>query len=269
MTTTNQDPLEGLVQVWVNVFLERSDHPFQVTVLIHPTLQVFQEVLKKTLAVPVVTEKQGRLVRLHLARVPLGSIPLEALEGWIHQELALTLLQIQLGPRPFNFRKEFLPLFPVSGSGVNFIRQIVEQLKNGLDEGLATGMVLDLGLVEPLTHYQAYRLTATPTGAKDYRDTLPHAWIRAAYLCGRLREFMAVSFLARRAGGRGESIKTRWWRRYDFIVREDQALLEEIGALVWQQPPPPYSGLLIRMFTLIRGALLTRYPRSPLSSSLH
>jgi hypothetical protein len=274
MSDGNQSPPTAL-SAWARAsaeeFLNKSGSagPRELRFLFYPTLAALPGGLPGTTDLPGYPERVGRDLVFHLAEEAIRVWPLPAVKGWIQREAAGVQLTMELGPAPFNFQKLILPLFPVSGSAVNIIRQIVEQLKGALDDLLATRILLDLGLVEPQFHFFAFRLGAPAQDPGPYQDTLPHGWVRASFLGGRLRDFMALSLLADQGREEGELLKERWWRIYGFFIREDQALLEELAQAILGSSRRPYPELLAGMFVRVRDALLLRRPRPPFSSALH
>ena len=267
-------PLPALVectQAGADEFLNNTGKVFpqDLRFVFYPAPRSLPERLKVKADLPGTTERVGRDLVFHILEEALRGWPLPAVKGWIHHEAAGAQLKMELGPTPFHFRKQLLPLFPVSGSAVNLIRQLVEQLREALDEFLTARILLDRGLVEPQLHWYDFRLGFPAADPGPYRDTLPHGWVRASFLGGRMREFMALSLLDRQGPEKGKRLKGRWWRTYGFFVREDQALLEELAQALLEHSGKPYPELLTGMFIRIRDALLTRRPVPDHSSSLH
>lgn len=263
--------LRECTRVGAEEFLNKTGgrFPLEVRFSFYPAPEDWPDRLKRKTDLPGYPERVGRDLVFHLAEGAVRGWPLPAVKGWIQREAAGAQLKMDLGPAPFNFQKLILPLFPVSGSAVNIIRQIVEQLQGALDDLLATRILLDLGLIEPQFHFYAFRLGAPAQEPGPYQDTLPHGWIRASFLGGRLRDFMALSLLAGQGRPEGKLLKERWWRIYGFFIREDQALLEELAQALLGSSRRPYPELLAGMFIRVRDALLLRRPGPPLSSALH
>lgn len=263
--------LRECTRVGAEEFLHKTGgrFPLEVRFTFYPAPEDWPDRLKRKTDLPGFPERVGRDLVFHLAEGAIRDWPLPAVKGWIQREAAGLQLKMDLGPAPFNFQKLILPLFPVSGAAVNIIRRIVEQLQGALDDLLATRLLLDLGLVEPQFHFYEFRLDAPAQDPGPYQDTLPHGWVRASFLGGRLRDFMALSLLAGQGRLEGERLKERWWRTYGFFIREDQALLEELAFSVLEAARKSYPELLVGMFVRIRDALLTRRPRPDFSSALH
>jgi hypothetical protein len=262
--------LRECTRVGAEEFLNKTGgrFPLEVRFTFYPSPEDCPDPLKRKTGLPGFPERVGRDLVFHLAEEAIRGWPLPAVKGWIQREAAGMQLRMELGPAPFNFRKQILPLFPVSGSAVNIIRQIVEQLKGALDDLLTTRILLDLGLVEPQFHFYEFRLGAPAQDPGPYQDTLPHGWIRASFLGGRLRDFLVLSLLAGQ-GQVGKRLKSRWWGCYAFFIREDQALLEELAQAILGSSRRPYPELLAGMFIRVRDALLLRRPGPPYSSALH
>lgn len=238
--------------------------PRDILLVFYPQRETRRSVPDYTGDPPIFSKPAGRELAIHLPEVPVPALGPEALRGWIHREAARMQIRAELGPSPFNFRKQFLPLFPVSGSAVGFMRQIVEGLRNGLDEFLATGRLLELGLGEGQVQFNAFRISSSTRETCSYRDTLPHGWTRASFLCILLPPFLAISCLASRGQRSGPGLKKTWWERHGFFIREDQALLEELAwSLDEDQGAKRYSDRLIALFIPMRDALLARHPGPP------
>lgn len=252
-------------------FLNKSGQGFPraMRFVFYPTPEDLPDGLKIRGSLPGYPERVGRDLVFHLVGEALRSWPLPAVRGWIQRQAADGRLKLELGPAPFNFHRQILPLFPVSGSAVALIRQIVEQLKEALEAFLTTRILLDLGLVEAQCHFYAFRLKGPAGDPALYREALPHGWVRASFLGGRLQDFLALSLLAGRGPAAGSALKRRWWQAHDFFVREDQALLEELALRVMEQGPDPFPELLAGMFVRFRDALLGRRPSPDSSTTLH
>ena len=263
--------LDDWTRAGAEEFLNKSGQGFPrgMRFVFYPTPEDLPQGLKKSGDLPGYPERVGRDLVFHLVEETLRGWPLPAVKGWIQRQAAAVRLKLELGPAPFNFHRQILPLFPVSGSAVAVIRQIVEQLNEALEAFLTTRILLDLGLVEAQRHFYAFRLKAPAGDPVLYREALPHGWVRASILGGRLQDFLALSLLAGRCPAVGAALKRRWWQAHDFFIREDQALLEELAFSVLEAARKSYPELLVGMFVRIRDALLGRRPSPAFSPTLH
>jgi hypothetical protein len=263
--------LEDWTRASAEEFLNKSGQGFPrgMRFVFYPTPEDLPRGLKKSGDLPGYPERVGRDLVFHLVEEALRGWPLPAVKGWIQRQAAEGRLKLELGPAPFNFHRQILPLFPVSGSAVAVIRQIVDQLKEALEAFMTTRILLDLGLVEAQCHFFAFRLKAPAGDPVLYREALPHGWVRASILSGRLPDFLALSLLAGRGPAAGAALKRRWWQAHDFFIREDQALLEELALTVMGPDPEPFPELLAGMFIRMREALLGRRPSPAFSPTLH
>ena len=201
-------------------------------------------------------EKRDELV-LHVCRELLRSAPERAIKGWLHHVLGHYQLNNQKAFSPFNFSRQILPLFPVTGSAVNLVRQIVERLKNGLEAFLTIRWIAAIGLGEKQVSLFSYRLKILAEGMEPYQLAIPHPWIRAACLSGFLQHFLAITGLDGQDLSAARDLKIQWWRRHAQLLREDQALLEEMALVPLERGSHPFPALLAELFQLMRSNLLS------------
>ena len=71
---------------------------------------------------PVLSESDNHRIMIHLNIPNLVGIPTLALQGWLDYELAAIIIQRQHTLYRYNFKRDILPLFQVSGMAAQFIR---------------------------------------------------------------------------------------------------------------------------------------------------
>ena len=189
--------LESCVGEGIDEYRRKSEFSFpgSLSLTLYPTGTAFTESRPGNSGEPIVLEEKGDALVLHLCRELLRPVPERAIKGWLHHVLAHYQLSQQRAFSPFNFSREILPLFPVSGSAVNLVRQIVERLKNGLEAFLTIRWIVAIGLGEEQVSLFSYRLKILAEGMEPYQLAIPHPWIRAACLSGFLQLFLAVTCL--------------------------------------------------------------------------
>jgi hypothetical protein len=92
---------------------------------------------------------------------------------------------------------------------------------------------------------------------EPYQLAIPHPWIRAACLSGFLQHFLAISCLDRQEMDSARDLKVQWWSRHARLLREDQALLEEMALVPLEKGSHPFPVVLAELFQLLRSNLLS------------
>jgi hypothetical protein len=251
--------LESYAREGIDEYRQKSEPPFpgSFSLTIYPTLAGFTASRPGNSGDPIVLEEKGGALVLHLCRELLRPAPERAIKGWLHHILGHKQLSKQRAFSPFNFSRQILPLFPVTGSAVNLVRQIVERLKNGLEAFLTVRRIAAMGLGEAQVSLFSYRLKILAEGMDTYQLAVPHPWIRAACLSGFLRDFLAVTGLEGQGLSAARELKIQWWSRHAHLLREDQALLEEMALVPQGKGPRPFPALLAELFQLLRSNLLS------------
>jgi hypothetical protein len=251
--------LESYVREGIDDYRLKSESPFPGTLALtfYPTLTDFAKIRQGNSGEPMVLEEKGDELVLHLCREILRSAPERAVKGWLQHLLGHYQLGKQRTFSPFNFSRQILPLFPVSGSAVNLVRQIVERLKNGVETFLTIRWIAAIGLGEEQISLFSYRLKVQKEGMEPYELAIPHPWIRAACLSGFLQHFLAITCLDGQEFSAARELKIQWWKRHPHLLREDQALLEEMAEVLLKKGSRPFPALLAELFQLLRSNLLS------------
>ena len=251
--------LEYCVREGIDEYRRKSKFPFpgDPSLTLYPTLTGFTASRPGNSGDPIVLEEKGDELVLHLCRELLRPAPERAIKGWVHHVLGHYQLSKQRAFSPFNFSRQILPLFPVTGSAVNLVRQIVERLKNGLEAFLTIRWIAAIGLGEEQVSLFSYRLKILAEGMETYHLAIPHPWIRAACLSGFLQHFLAITCLEGQDLSAARELKSQWWSRHAQLLREDQALLEEMALVPLERGSRPFPALLAELFQLLRANLLS------------
>jgi hypothetical protein len=243
--------------------------PLDVELYFYPTQNDYERRSKRTFQGPIYLEEHNNRVTIHICMAFLKDIPLPALQGWIDQELALCLLRRQPEPKQFNFRKQILPAFPISGAGVNFIRHMVERLKNGLELYLAINILIDLGHGTPQIFFYYCKINPRPEEGDSYRRIISHGWTRASFLCRKLKEIMPITLLSKKKINFSKDIESFWWQYHQYLVKEDRGFLQEIADLPEQFVQASYSMNLIKMLQALYKYLMPTRDERTNSKLLH
>jgi hypothetical protein len=251
--------LESCVREGIDEYRRKSKSPFPGTpsLVLYSTLTGFTASRPGNPGDPIVLEEKGDELVLHLCRELLRPAPERAIKGWLYHVLGHYQLSKQRAFSPFNFSRQILPLFPVTGSAVNLVRQIVERLKNGLEAFLTIRWIAAIGLGEEQVSLFSYRLKILAEEMETYHLAIPHPWIRAACLSGFLQHFLAITCLDRQDLSAARDLKIQWWSRHGLLLREDQALLEEMALVPLEKGSRPFPALLAELFQLLRSNLLS------------
>ncbi|GAB4268487.1 MAG: hypothetical protein Kow0092_22230 [Deferrisomatales bacterium] len=245
---------------------ETAGAPFSVGCRVHRTRAALAEHLPGARNRPACAVRTGRSATVHLSFEDLQGIPRLALEGWVELLLAECAVGARLGPAPFNFRKEILPFFPVSGSAVLFLRDLVEQIHRALVRHLATQDLVRMGRIASQICYYRYRLEGGEAEGSAYADTLPHDWIRALFLSRTVKEYAILRLLAETGAERARALQVLWESGAPFVAR-DRRILEDMVDALTRSMGAPYSRRVSALFQVVARRLLRRpaagAPREP------
>jgi hypothetical protein len=251
--------LESYVREGIDEYRRNSESPFpgSFSLILYSDLNGFMESRPRSSAEPIVLEEKGEELVLHLCRELLRPAPERVIKGWLQHLLAHNQLKKQNTFSQFNFSRQILPLSPVTGSAVNLVRQIIERMKNGLEAFLTIRWIAAVGLGDEQVSLFSYRLKILAEEMEPYQLAIPHPWIRAVCLSNFLQHFLPVCCLTGEDLFAARELKTQWWRRHARLLREDQALLEEMALVPLEKSALPFPALLVELFHLLRSNLLS------------
>jgi hypothetical protein len=199
-------------------------------------------------------EQKDRLI-LKICLEKLIDIPTKALQGWIDKEIFEYVVQKKPELYHFNFKKDILPHYSVSGSMVQMMRYLVHQIEIGLRQALATNLILEAGHGDQLVYYYLYTLSPSEEDKEDYARFLPHRWVRAIFLCQKLADFHSIYLLSRNIAR--PDIKKYWWYCQDHFIADDRNLLEFLAATSHRKQREAFAFRLSAIFNKIKTTILT------------
>lgn len=184
----------------------------------------------------------------------LREIPRISLKGWIEMEAAVFVISQSRYFKDFNFSTNILPLFPLSGSAVQFIRRIVSHLETVLKRVAATRMLMDLRRGDPQFYYHYYTIGSSATEAGDYRCMLPHQWTRALFLANKCKQYAPAALLD--TSGMLPGIRSFWWEGHSFLNAEDRVTMEAMAEIATTDSAEQFSARVKELFRVVRTRLL-------------
>jgi hypothetical protein len=203
---------------------------------------------------PVYPESDNHRIVIHLNIPDLVGIPTLALQGWLDFELAAIIIRRQHTLYRYNFKRDILPLFQVSGMAAQFIRYLVFHLEDCLKRALRTDMILKMEHGLPLAYYY-YLMTAPSTEEKQsYQKLVPHKWTRAIFICKKSKEFVPVTLLD--AGGYLPTLASFWWRCHAYLQPDDRKLMQKLAAVFLSNRQHRFSDQMVAAFEAIKSDLL-------------
>ena len=197
---------------------------------------------------------------IHLSGEALQGIPQLALQGWLDRELGGLLLAFHPERFRYNFRRLILPLFPVSGSAEDVVRNFVNRLEWALKSYAITKMAIDADHALAQFYFYFYKLRPDPCQAEAYRMLTPHNWCKLLFLADKLKEYMAVCLVARQ--GISAHLKSYWWTFNEFVSQNDRDILDELAMVPWRFSGESHSFQLLEMFKVSRPSFAERLPSS-------
>jgi hypothetical protein len=251
--------IEATVTGFVDAFFTDAGGekiPVRAVLLESESAQV-EEGAKKPLDPLSIRHDRGELIcTLHLAG--LAEVPEAALQGWVDMALAKAFMERDSHRYHLNFSRQILPLFPVSGSAVNFIRYIVECLSRGLKRYIATKTLITMGHGPLQAHFLFFKMYFPREDVSTCRMVAPHLWTKAVFLCRRLETYMALWVLSRHDVAFSFRLQEAWNQAHEYLTLEDKAFLHEIGSIPERKPGTSYADNMVEMFLTVRDRYLHR-----------
>lgn len=267
----SSDELKKFSRHFVDEFLKKVKiyPPLVVDLSFYPTQGDYQTALKRSDTDPIYSEQSESRLTIHLCEELLKGITFSAFQGWIDYELSCCLLKLQPELYQFNFSRQVLPLFPVTGSAVNLVRHMVEYLRSGLKNYLVTKMIIEMSHGLSQAHFYFFKIEPRLEERYNYKQIILHKWIRASFLCRKLKELIPISLLANRNIGFSRNLKSIWWNYHEYLLPEDRKFLEELVLIPDQYDKNPYSFKLLEMFKKLQSSFFARQNRTLESIVLH
>ncbi len=245
---------------FIQDFLENIDPKSRphVKLVVHADRRSYGSAQGSIPAQPVSGEVADREFLVHVCEELVQGLPALPFQGWLDRETAKCVLEIRrqfVGP---SFSEQIMPLFPVSGSGVNFFRHVVEHLREAAKEHACTELAIELGHGEPQAHLCFFRINCERQESENYRMLLSHRWVRATFLCRKFREYSPLNTLAARNVAFARELKNSWWKEQDYLLEEDRLFLNDLTDLVADNSGTTFADKVIAMFKLLKSHLLVR-----------
>lgn len=141
------EKLQEYSRYFVEEFIKKTDDgpSYAIDLSFYPTRVAYEAIPVRAIAGPVYSEQQGNRFTIHICEERLKDISSLVLQGWLEHEMMLCIQKLQAESDQFNFRKNILPIMPVSGLAENHIRELVASLEAGLRNYLATKTLIEMG----------------------------------------------------------------------------------------------------------------------------
>ena len=239
----------------------------------YPTRASYEKMPARAIAGPVYSEQRGDHFTIHICEDSLKNIPYLVLQGWLEHEMMLCVQKRHPEVNGFNFRKNILPLMPVTGLAENHMRELVASLEVGLRKYLATKTLTHMGGGFQQAHFYFFRISPIVEDRQNYQKVLPHPWTKALFLCRKFRELMPIYWLAHKKVEFSRDLASYWWGVHDNLIPKDRAFLEELSGIPHRYPNAIYPDIVIDLLKKLKSQYLlsnkdASKPSSP-SPTLH
>ncbi len=250
----NADELSRLAISFVAVFEKKlaPSAPLDATLAFHrePSRTEGREQARPA----VFSEWTDDRIVIHLDIPSLVGIPSPALQGWLDFELAAIVIRRQPALYRYNFKRDLFPLFPVSGTAVQFIRYLVSHLEACLKRAGRTELILTMGHGQSLAYYHYQTAASSDEEIRSYQKLAPHKWMRAIYVSKKSKEFVPVALLD--AGGCLPGLASFWWRCHAYLLPEDRKIMQKVAAAFLAHRHDRFSDQMVAAFKAVRSDLL-------------
>jgi hypothetical protein len=208
----------------------------------------------------LISEVHNRHLTLHLFAETLVGLPRPVLQGALDLELSLHSIRIHAKGLSFNFSRSILPLFPVSGMGVQIIRHLVFQIEDGVKRQLATRQLMDGCHGQAQLLYLFHKIVPPADGALAYSRMADHAWMRALFLSRKFKEYAAVDFVAAKKGS--PTLRQFWRDCNSYFSSRDQLVLDRLAKLSAETAENNYAHQVVEMFEIVKREFLIPHPNA-------
>jgi hypothetical protein len=251
--------IEATVVGFVEAFLRDSgDEALSpITILFEPQNLIHGNTTSKPMD-PLTIRLEGDRVICTLKLADLTGVPQLALQGMVDMVLAKAIMERDSQRYHLNFSRQILPLFPVSGSGVNFIRYIVECLSKGLKQYIATKSLISIGHGPPQAHLLFFKMDFPREDVSTCQMVAPHSWTKAVFLCRRIETYMALRALSSHGVAFSIQLQEAWEQGHEYLTGEDRAFLNKLVSILEQSAESSFSELMVQLFLVVRDRYLHR-----------
>jgi hypothetical protein len=207
---------------------------------------------------PVIWSSDAESVTLQIRTRDPGTFPPPVLEGGLMLALTGYLQSLPADAFAFNFRRQILRTYPVTGSAVQIIRHLVHHLEEAVKRSLAVESCVAEGRARNLAPYFLHWVTPSPDGRRHYEHALPHAWMRALFLARLYVQFLPLTRLDGRASVSG--LRSFWWDCHPWLLPEDRDLLDVLSAVVGRDSLASFASRVTASFEFLQRHLLGGTP---------
>ena len=158
---------------------------------------------------------------------------------------------------------------PVTGSAESVMREITRSLENGLRHYLATQMLVSTDSGPAQVSFYLFKLAPNPDDAIRYNKATRYLWIRALFLCGKLKDFMSIDFLTKKHVAMSQDLEAFWWKLNEYLLPEDRAVMKSLADTPTGKDPKQFSETIIGMFKLVKAQYLEKTKKVDTPSTLH
>jgi hypothetical protein len=195
-----------------------------------------------------------RRITLHLHSETLVGIPRTVLQGALDLELALHAMRMAPGGLKFNFSRTILPLMPVSGLGLQIVRQLVLHIEDGVKRLMATRQLVE-GRHGTIQIAYLFHQIVPPAGeGPAYLRMTDHSWMRALFLARKFKEYAAVDLVAEKEGS--PALRKFWWDCNGYLAPGDRKILNRLAGLAAETDAQTYAPRIVAMFQVLKSELL-------------
>jgi hypothetical protein len=201
---------------------------------------------------------RGDGLQIKICIHPLMAMDRLAVQGWLDQMISEWVFSLHPERTAINFNRQIHPLFPVSGSGINIIRFLLECLINGQRGNLISRQLIAPDHALPRLYFLQHLLDASSEEFPDYQMFRPYLWTRASFICRKLFLYLSLSALCRRDIAFSAFLNKLWWKRHHFLDPKDKEFLKRMAGISEEREEGPFAETMIEMFKLVRAAYLHR-----------
>lgn len=256
-TILNADDLARRATLFVEAF--EADitpaAPLNVSLVFHHNPSIRLAEGYNNMHPPVFSESDNRWTEIHLYIPDLVGIPTLVLQGWLDVELAGIVIGQQHTLHRYNFKRDILPIFPVSGTAVQFIRYLVAHLENCLKVAMGADMILNMQHGLPLAYYYYFKTLPSAEEKQSYRKSAPHRWTKAIFVCKKSKAFLPIALLD--AGGYLPTLASFWWQCHPYILPEDREFMQTLATTFLAHRRDRFAEQMVAAFKTVTSGLLT------------
>jgi hypothetical protein len=263
------EKIQEYSQYFVEAFVRKADtdRPYEIDLSFYPTWAPYEPNTGRVNAGPVYSEQHRDRFTIHICEEPFENIPSPALQGWMEYEAMRCVQKLHPELNGFNFRRNILPLMPVTGLAENHLRELVASLEEGLTKYLATKTLTRMGGGFEQAHFYFFRISPILEDQQNYQKTLPHPWTKSLFLCRKFRELMPIYWLGDQNVEFSQDLASYWWKVHDYVMPEDKTFLKKLVEIPRQYAEAPYPDIVVALFKKLKAQYLLSHKDAPKPAS--